>query len=78
MSPTLQTCIGCGCTDASSCIDPATGRYCEWVAPNICSVCADIVHAMEASQRVEGYTPFEAQRYIEETRGARLAAGGGA
>jgi len=31
-----QQCTGCGCTDAQSC-----PGGCTWVAPNVCSRCAD-------------------------------------
>jgi hypothetical protein len=42
MSPQIQTCRFCGCTeqDCSKCI-ALTGHPCTWAQPDLCSRCAD-------------------------------------
>ncbi len=71
----MRICEYCGCTDFAACLDPATGEGCYWVEEyegDLCSVCALRLNAaIEDSQRVEIYSPLEAQRFIEASREKR-------
>ena len=35
-------CRVCGCTEYQACQDPVSGEPCHWVAPDLCSACADL------------------------------------
>ena len=79
-----RVCIGCGCTDATACVDEETGPTCAWVPDeelDICTFCAAIAIAMaEADERdvaarsaaplVELATEREADLFIRERRKA--------
>jgi hypothetical protein len=69
-------CEGCGCTDTDACFDEETGGPCCWASinPPVCSVCARVAAEIETAAKVEVYSEYEAQDYIERRRA--MSAGG--
>lgn len=56
-SPSIATCIGCGCTDYHACYDARNGCSCHWLAidytigKGICSCCDDHLERWKKGDR---------------------------
>lgn len=54
---TIDTCIGCGCTDTQACYDDANDAACHWLRVDlhaglgVCSCCKELVEAWDAGDR---------------------------
>jgi hypothetical protein len=53
----LAICIGCGCSDAHACTNPATGEPCSWLVVDrglgvgVCSACDRYLEQWRAGRR---------------------------